>query len=616
MDNKNQKNSKRKYISDETMSELLKRFDNEIRTDTSTHIKEDEKAENAYDFGVSVGADYNDETALISEEKGEPDVAYKKSQNHSGSRFLKGATILMIAGIFSKVLGAAFRIPLTNWIGAENMSYYGLAYNVYAVFLIITISGFPVAISRMVSARFAVGDYKNAHKTYKVSLMLMFSLGLISFLICFFGAGAISNAMGNPGAMLSLRAISPVLLLSPVVASFRGYSQGQQVMNPTAVSEVVEQFFRVVVGLALSWFLIDTGYEMASAGATFGASAGSAAALAVLFIMYISAYRSRRERLELSEGKEEKSGNLLKELLAIAIPITIGSSIMPLMNLIDAAIIMNRLQSTGWSLKMSKTLFGLISSYCDPLLGFPHVFTDAVAISMVPAVAAAYTIRNKAELTKNIRTGVKTMMVVTYPCCIGMMLMAKPILLLLYPTRPNEVDMATGVLQIFSLGIIGLSVLRTFSSVLQGIGKPGIPVIHLAIGSVAKVIVTYILVGMPFVNIKGAAIGTIATYIITSYLNYRSTRKLTNVRFEIGDTFVRPLAAAGIMGAAAYAVHKTILFLTGRNSIAVLIAIVIAAFVYFVLIFLIGAVKKEEAAMLPGGDFIIRAANKLHLIKD
>ncbi|MBQ0004674.1 MAG: oligosaccharide flippase family protein [Clostridiales bacterium] len=179
------------------------------------------------------------------------------NQSHSshGSKLIKGATILAVAGIISKVLGAAFRLPLTNLIGAEGMSYYGAAYPVYSLFLVLSTAGFPVAISRMVSERTALGDHRNAYRTYKVSLALMVSIGALSFIICFFGAGAISNMTGNPGAKASLMAIAPALLLAPIVSSFRGYFQGQQNMVPTGSSQVAEQFVRVCVGLSLSFVL-------------------------------------------------------------------------------------------------------------------------------------------------------------------------------------------------------------------------------------------------------------------------------------------------------------------------------------------------------------------------
>lgn len=212
----------------------------------------------------------------------------KVQYSEHGAKFVKGAAILSITGIIAKVFGAFFRIPLNNWIGAAGMSYYGVAYPIYSFFLIIATAGLPVAISKMVSERVAIGDYINAHRVYKVSLRIMFAIGVGGFIICFFGSDMIAAYSKNPGGAASLRAIAPALLTAPLVASFRGYSQGQQQMMPTGASEVIEQLTRVFAGLGLSYMFLRSSADLtkAAAGATFGASAGSIAAL-ILSLIHI-----------------------------------------------------------------------------------------------------------------------------------------------------------------------------------------------------------------------------------------------------------------------------------------------------------------------------------------
>lgn len=532
-----------------------------------------------------------------------------------GSKMVKGATVLAVAGIICKLLGAVFRIPLTNLIGAEGMSYYGVAYPVYSFFLILATAGLPVAISRMVSARIAVGDYRNAHRTYKVSLKLMLILGAISFSICFFGADLIASAQGNPGAAWSLRALAPAILIAPVVSSYRGYYQGQQDMMPTGVSQVFEQFIRVAVGLTLSFMLAKKSLEYAAAGATFGASAGLLMALVVLSIMYARKRVRRTALINASQTENEPTKALLKELVAIAIPITIGSAIMPFMMMIDSAIIMNRLQATGWSLAMSKTLYGLISGYTDPLIAMPGVFIDAMTISLMPAVTAAFTIANKEELKKTIRTGIKTMMVIAYPCAVGLIVLARPILYMLYPTKIDEAEMAVSNLQILSLTIITLSAMRTFSSALQGVGKMVLPVVNLFIGALAKIVVSYVLVGIPALNINGAAIGSITAYLVAAILNYRALKKYSGVELGLRSAFTRPLGASAIMGAVTFLLYKLLHHFMGYSAVTVLISIIAAVALYFVLIFTTGTVTEEEALLLPKGDLIVKTAKKLRLIK-
>lgn len=557
-----------------------------------------------------------------SSQNGEPDTndahgsSSQPNVSNAASTLMKGATILAIAGIVSKIFGAVFRIPLTNMIGAEGQSYYGAAYPVYQFFYVIATAGFPVAISRMVSERIAKGDYINADKSFRLALKVTMVISAVSFAICFFGAGIISGSIiKNPGAEASIRAISLALLFTPFAASLRGYFQGHQIMTPTGVSQVIEQIVRVCVGLALAYMFFRTSLERAAAGATFGASAGMIAAMIVLFFIYIRFQPQREANLAKSVRIEESGRERFKELIDIVIPITIGSSIMPLMLIIDAAVVMRRLQATDWSLGMAKTLYGLISGYCDPLVNLPVVFIDAITISLIPAVTTAFTLKRKADLDGNIKTGLKTMMVISYPCAVGLIVLAGPILHLLYPTKPDEADLAVSTLQILAVSIITLAIMRTLSSSLQGIGKMTLPVINLFIGAVVKVVVTFILVGIPALNINGAAIGSVLAYLSAGLLNYRGLRKYADVDLDLKSIFLKPLYASLIMGVCAIGVYKLVFMIHPGNTTATGLAIIAAVIIYFVMVFLTGAVTKEELELVPKGDLIYRIAVKMHLAK-
>jgi stage V sporulation protein B len=533
----------------------------------------------------------------------------------AAGKLMQGATILAIAGIMCKILGGIFRIPLTNMIGAEGQSYYGAAYPVYQLFYTIATAGFPVAISRMVSERVAKNDYINADKSYRIAMQTSVVVSIIAFAICCFGADQIADFVGNPGAAASIRAISIALLFTPFAASLRGYFQGLQIMTPSAISQVAEQFVRVCAGLLLAYMFFRTNLEYAAAGATFGASAGMIAAMIVLYIMYYRFRHQRRENAAQSAVIEETTRDRFRELVEIVIPITIGSSIMPLMMTIDLAVIMRRLQATGWSLSMSKTLYGLISGYCDPLVNLPVIFIDAITISLIPAVTRAFTLKIKSDLDGNIMTGLKTMMIIAYPCAVGLIVLAGPILHLLYPTKPDEAEMAIHTLQILSLGIVTLSVMRTLSASLQGIGKMTLPVINLGIGAVIKIVATYILVGIPSLNVNGAAIGTVIAYLTAALLNYRGLRKHADVDLDLGNIFIRPLWASLIMGAGAVGMYKLIFMLHPSNLIASGIAIIFAVIVYFVMVFVTGAVSREELALVPKGETLYNIAVRMHLAK-
>ncbi len=539
----------------------------------------------------------------------------KKEGQQTSALLMKGATILVIAGIVSKIFGAIFRIPLTNMIGAEGQAYYSAAYAVYNLLFVIATAGFPVAISRMVSSRIAEGDFLNAHKSYKLAMKVSWALGIISFVVMFFGAGAIAAAYKNPGAEASMKAISVALLFTPVVASMRGYYQGRQNMKPTGITEVIEQMMRVAVGLTLAYMFYKTNLQYAAAGATFGASAGIIAALVAMAVIYARDKEPRSKLLEGSVVKAETDKKRLKELFAFLIPITIGASVMPIMFNIDAGIIVRRLLATGWDPVMAKKLYGLMGGFCDPIINLPNIFIDAICISLMPAVTTAFTLNNKKDMDDHIKTGLKTMMIITYPCAIGLIVLAKPILTMLYYRKYDEALLAVPALQILALSIITLSIMRTLQSCLQGIGKMMLPVYNLFIGAIVKAVSSYILLGIPAVNINGAAIGSVLAYVTAGILNFRALKKYTNVSLDMKSIFFRPLVAALIMGAAAIVSYKLLFLITSSNAVSTLVSVMFAAAVYFVSAFLTGAVTKDEIELIPKGDLIYRLAVMLKVAK-
>jgi len=547
------------------------------------------------------------------------DVIRESEENKEGQQtsalLMKGATILVIAGIVSKVFGAVFRIPLTNMIGAEGQAYYSASYAVYNLLFVIATAGFPVAISRMVSSRIAEGDFINAHRSYKLAMKVSWALGVVSFLVMYFGAGVIAGLYKNPGSEASMKAISVALLFTPLVASMRGYYQGRQNMKPTGVTEVIEQMVRVASGLTLAYMFYKTSLMKAAAGATFGASAGIMAAFIAMMIIYARDRDTRSRLFEESVKRPETDKTRLKELLAFLIPITIGSAVMPIMFNIDAAIIPRRLLASGFDRVMTDKLYGLMGGFCDPIINLPNIFIDAICISLMPAVTTAYTLRNKSDLDDHIKTGLKTMMIITYPCAIGLIVLAKPILTMLYYKKYDEALMAVPALQILAVSIITLAIMRTFSTSLQGIGKMMLPVWNLLIGAGVKAIVSYILLGIPYVNINGAAFGSVLAYVTAGILNYRALKKYTDVSLDMKSIFIRPLIAALIMGAAAIVSYKLLFMITSRNSVATLLSIMIAAAVYFVTAFMTGAVTKDEVELIPKGDLLYRLAVRMKVAK-
>lgn len=529
--------------------------------------------------------------------------------------FLQGAVVLGVAGLIIKVMGAVFRIPLANIIGDTGMGYYQTAYPVYVLLLTLSTAGVPVAISRMVAERNALGNNYEAYRVFRISFALLFAIGISSSAVLFFGAEAIVTHLGNPGAKMAMMSIAPALLFVPMMASFRGFFQGLQNMNPTAISQVVEQLFRVSAGLTLAVVLVDRGLEYAAAGASFGATAGSVVGLLTVVGLFLYHRRSILEGVVRIKGeRSESSSRILIQILAIAIPITIGAAIMPIMNTIDVAIVIKRLAASGFTPDAANSLYGQLTGMAGPLINFPQVLTQAIAMSLVPAVAAAYKRKEMDFLRYNVELGLRTSLILGLPCALGLMTLSEPIMLLLYPAQRASAVSAAPSLFILSFGVIFLATVQTLTGVLQGIGRQLISVRNLAVGALAKVVLTYYLTAIPSVNIRGAAVGTVCAYIVASTLNLLAVIKYTGTRFDLRLTIIKPLISGLVMSAFVFATHRVVYIVLGNimdsinkaNALATLLAILVGVLVYFVMLLKTRTITSEELKLLPKEDKWIR----------
>ncbi|NLD18649.1 MAG: polysaccharide biosynthesis protein [Clostridiales bacterium] len=534
---------------------------------------------------------------------------------------VKGAAVLAIAGIFVKILGAFFRVPLGNIIGEEGMANYAPAYALYATLLVISTSGIPIAISKMVSERCAIGQFREAERVFKLSRILMITIGVFSFVLLFFFDEIIADLVRIPGAALSMKATAPALILVPIMSAYRGYFQVMQEMVPTAVSQVIEQMFRVVLGLSAaillmrsSWLTDFTVNERGAAGGCFGASAGAIGGLITMVVIYLICRKKLKRRIHADNGKaHESSSQIIKRIAIIAIPITIGAMIMPLVNLVDSAIVNVRLLDSGWEPAVAKGMYGQLTGYAEPIVEFPQVLMTSIVVSLVPMVSAANRLGNTKELHGHITLGVRMSLILAFPCAIGLFVLAEPSLLLLYPAQRAGAIGAAPCLQVLALAFVLLSLITNMTGVLQGIGKQILPVRNLFIGIVVKIAVTWILTAIPQINIVGATLGTTAAYMVAAFLDVMAVRKYTKVKIKMGMVVTKPLISSLVMGAIVFFSYKGIFALLGSNAVATLVAILIGIIVYGLMILKTKAITRAELLDISMGQKIVKVCDKLRL---
>ena len=529
----------------------------------------------------------------------------------SKENFVKGAAILSIAGLFVKILGAVYRIPLTNLIGTEGIGHYQPAYNIYNLLLVVSLSGFPTAIAKMVSERRALNNYKGAYQVYKIASWGLFLIGLVSSIFVLIFARNLVTFLGFPGSYYSMLALVPALFVVPMLSAYRGFFQGMQNMTPIALSQLIEQIFRVTVGLYLAYALVGTGLEEAAAGATFGASAGGIAAFILIYIMFIFSKKSIKEEISVSKNnKVEPVQYVIKSLLYIAVPITIGASIAPLMGNMDSFIVSNRLAALGYTVEEYTDMFGELSGTAQTLINFPQVFSTAVAMSLVPSITEAFTKKQVIRLNETANAGVKMSLIIGLPCGIGLFMLAEPIIALLYPSiGPAKHASSGALLEILSIGVIFLTLVQAFTAILQSVNKQFHPVKNLALGLVVKVILSYMLIGIPSINIKGAAISTTVAYLFVALFNWRDINK-TRIKINLIKVSSRTLLSTAAMAVTVWISFGLILSAAGSRNLATLGSIAIAGAVYVICLFITGAITKEDLELIPKGEKLKKFVRK------
>lgn len=527
--------------------------------------------------------------------------------------FMRGAAILGFAGVIVKILGAVYRIPVGNIITDEGMGYYQTAYPFYMLMLTVSTVGFPVAIAKLVSEKRALKDYKNAHKVFQVALLGLFIISLITSVFVFLNAERMVNYLENPNAYYSLIALVPALFFVPIMSAFRGYFQGMQNMVPTALSQVAEQFFRVFFGLILTYYLVknNASIAVAAGGVSFGGSIGALMGTIVIYFVYLKNKKTiNLEVLSTENSVEYKTTQVIKDLLVIAIPITIGSAITPIMDAIDTKLVMNRLQTIGYSELEANALFGQLKGFAQTLINLPQVFSIAIGMSLVPVISEYIAKKDKENIEKTISAGIRMTLLIGLPSAVGLFVLAKPLIGLLYFNNTLETIESTGmILRYLSIGVIFLTLVQTSTSIIQGLGKPMLPVFTLLVGATVKVFLTYYLTAIPSININGAAISTVCAYLISAVLNVIIIVRKFDIKFSYKDIIIKPTISAVTMGIIVSVSFNLIKNIIG-DSKASLLAVLIGGISYIILLVVTKTITREDILLLPKGEKIVKILDR------
>ncbi len=576
--------------------------------------------------------------------------------------FIQGALILGIANLVVKVIGAVFKVPLINLIGDDGMGYFNVAYQIYTFMFIVATAGFPIAISKMVAESLAQNKEQEAKRIFRTSLTFLAIIGLVGTLILYLFPNALENLVAVPGASLGITAISPAVFFVAMASVYRGYFQGRQNMYPTATSEVIEALAKLLVGYFLAAYFmkmpINEGLSsaidwaekqaqssyirtvFASAGAISGVTVGTMLSFLLMTVIYLC-YKKKKTPVSVGQDAIRSRKTILKELVLIAIPITIGASVSSLTTLIDMGTITRRLVirpevlarysfmfeegtafaqkvlEEGWSglelyQQQAATLYGMYTGKALTMFNLPLTLVVALGMSVVPAISASLAKKELSSARSITESAIRIAVLFAAPCALGMSVLSKEVLYVLF-----EDTNAASVLGILSIAIIPVAIVSVTNSILQAYGKVFYPVINMIIGGGCKVLFNFFLI--PYLGIDGAPLGTFLCYLVIAVLNLSQIVKHAGIRFSWNSFLLRPLLAAIIMGAvgfvfATFVTPTEILTNDGINiwirRLLIAGEIGVSAVIYFIAAFLVKAIRREDVLMLPKGEKI---ANLLHL---
>lgn len=542
------------------------------------------------------------------------------------------AGILAAAGIIVRIIGILYRSPLVAIIGDEGNGYYSTAYTIYTIILLISTNGIPSAVSKIVAGLMAKKQYRNAHKILMGAFCYVFVAGGLGSVFCFLFADKI---VGESSALV-LKVFTPTIFFSGLLGVFRGYFQAHGSMLQTSFSQIMEQIVNALVSIGAAMLLMsfvknaDTSTQAVygAMGSAMGTGAGVLTALLFMMAVYGVNRKMFRRRRERDRTKEELTyGQVFKMIFTMVTPVILSTCIYNMSSATNLELYCEIVESLkGYTEAQATTFYGLYSGKANPITNIPIAFATAMSSAIIPTISGTFEKGDKAGTKKKVGDAIKTTMLISIPSAVGLAVLAKPVVFILYPQQ-DTLDMVARLLQVLAISVVfyGLSTLT--NGVLQGTGYVNKPVIHAAIALVIQSLVLVALLVFTPLDIYALAVAAVCYSFCMCIMNGLSIRRKLGYRQEVVRTFLIPAAAALWMGAAAFLVYKGMNLIMvaagllekgtmhwGLNCVCLLPAVLIAVIIYFALVIKFGALSRAELRAMPKGAVLVRAAEKIHLL--
>ena len=545
-------------------------------------------------------------------------ISSQKSTGKSKAEsFLKGTLILTVASFVVKVIGSLNWIFVSRILGGEGIGLYQMAFPIYFFAMSISQAGVPVAISIITAERVALKDVFGARRVFRISMTLMVFTGLLFSLLTYFGAGWLIEwqFIRDPRAYMAVVALSPTIFFVTLLASSRGYLQGWQRMTPTAVSQIVEQIFRVLTMVLFASLLLPMGLDYAAAGASLGAFAGAIGGLLVLVYYHWKLDKDiEREygpNLAPPQGEAPAPlGAIVRRIFSLALPVSAASIMLPIVSNLDLLIVPQRLEVAGYTVPQATELFGYLTGMAVPLVNLATILTASLAVSIVPAISEARALKDTQRVYNQTAAAVRISNFVCFPAFVVVFVLATPISTLIY----NAPGAGPAVLvSSFSIVLLGLHQVST--AVLQGLGHPKIPMINMILAAAVKVALNWILTAIPWLGIMGAAWATAADMGVAAVINLYFIGRYIGYRMELLQLF-KTMAAAAFMAGAVYLFYSFVMSTLAVNAVATFGSVFVGIIVYVAALILVRGLLEEDMARIPFiGSLSIRFLRRIGIFR-
>lgn len=551
------------------------------------------------------------------------------SNKSKSNSFIIQGSILAFAGILVRVIGLIYRIPLNRILGESGMGYYGTAFEIYNVLILLSSQSMPLAVSKIVSEKLEKKQYKNAHKVFKGALIYGITIGVIFGMLAFFGADWISVKIYKlPQVAIPLRILAPTLTVACVLGVLRGYFQGMGNMIPTSVSQIFEQIVNAVVSVIAAYELGAYGYSLSkmadesetfrasysAAGGTLGTLCGAVTALIIMIIILYRHFGSINSNIRKDITKSVDSyGTITKVIVFTITPVLISTTIYNIGNLLDNPIFQNIMYSISPESTEAQrsAVYGNYTGIYRTLTTMPIAIASALSTAIVPSLVRSYVAGDKSVVKNKIDMALKFSMIIAFPCGMGLSVLGVPINKLLFGSSGD----GAAPMMVFSIfTVIAFSLSTISNAILQGIDKLKVPIKNSAISLGLHLIILPCLLIVFKLNIYGVVIGDILFGATVSVLNAMSIKKYLNYRQNMFETFVKPFICAGVMGAGCFGIYKLFNGLIKINAISTIIAIMVAVVIYALMLVITKTVTEDELLSMPKGVMIAKLMKKIHMI--